>query len=262
MLKNNKSSTIEHSLADLNFPLELSHTHTHTHTHQHTYIYLSSFSSTTSQKTSKIMNGFSNGSQSKQPHFVLVPLMAQGHLIPMIDMAHLLASHGALVTLITTPLNASRIETIIQHAKYSQLPLQFLPLPINCAEVGLPDGSENLDTLRNGLQEFSAFLEACFFNKDPLISYLRKHETPPSCLISDISQPWTGEVAREFGIPRLCFIGFSAFASLCRYGSISPFFCVAALHICNCESSILYILLVTNRCEKMELISLKPNINS
>jgi hypothetical protein len=172
------------------------------------------------------MNGFSNGSQSKQPHFVLVPLMAQGHIIPMIDMAHLLASHDALVTFVMTPLNASRIDSIIQHVKYSQLPIQFFPLPIKCAEVGLPDGSENLDTLRTGLQEFFAFLEACFFNKDPLISYLGKHETPPSCLISDVSQPWTGEVARTFGIQRLCFICFSAFASLCRYCSITPFFCV------------------------------------
>ncbi|XP_078152077.1 UDP-glycosyltransferase 73C4-like [Carex rostrata] len=162
------------------------------------------------------MNGFNHGSQSKQPHFVLVPLMAQGHTIPMIDMAHLLASHGALVTFVTTPLNASRIESIIQHAKDSQLPIQFLPLPFNCAKAGLPEGSENLDTLRTGLHEFKAFLEACFLNKDPLISYLREHKTPPSCVISDTTQPWTGEVAREFGIPRLCFIGFSAFASLCR----------------------------------------------
>lgn len=170
------------------------------------------------------MNGLSHGSQSEQPHFVLVPLMAQGHTLPMIDMAHLLASHGALVTFVTTPLNASRIKSIIQHAKDAQLPIQFLPLPFNCAEVGLPDGCENLDTLQTGLQEFATFLEACFLNKDPLISYLREQETPPSCVISDITQPWTGEVAREFGIPRLFFIGFSAFASLGRYCSIREFF--------------------------------------
>ncbi|KAJ4787252.1 Glycosyltransferase [Rhynchospora pubera] len=43
-----------------------------------------------------------------------------------------------------------------------------------------------------------------------------EHETPPSCVISDLSQPWTGEVAREFGIPRLGFLGISAFSSLCK----------------------------------------------
>ncbi|KAJ4771619.1 Glycosyltransferase [Rhynchospora pubera] len=166
------------------------------------------------------MNGFTHSSQSKKPHFVLVPLMAQGHTIPMIDLAHLLASHGALVTFVTTPLNALRIESVIQHAKESQLPIKFLPLPFNYAEAGLPEGSENLDTLHHGLQEFAAFMEICFSNKDPLISNLREHEIPPSCVISDLTQPWTGEVAREFGIPRLGFLGFSAFATLCRDISI------------------------------------------
>ncbi|KAJ4780335.1 Glycosyltransferase [Rhynchospora pubera] len=161
------------------------------------------------------MNDFAHGSRSKQPHFVLVPLMAQGHTIPMIDLAHLLASHGALVTFVTTPLNARRIESVIQHAKESQLPIEFLPFTFNYAEAGLPEGTENLDMLRHGLQEFAAFLEMCFSNKDPLISYLREHETPPSCVISDLSQPWTGEVAREFGIPRIGFLGMSAFATLC-----------------------------------------------
>ncbi|KAJ3684559.1 hypothetical protein LUZ61_013723 [Rhynchospora tenuis] len=166
------------------------------------------------------MKEFNHGSQSKKPHFVLVPLLEQGHIIPMTDLALLLASHGALVTFVTTPLNALRIEAVIQHAKESQLPIQFLPLALNCAKAGLPEGSENLDMLRHGVQEFAALLELCFSNKDPLISYLREHETPPSCVISDEVQPWTGEVAREFGVPRLSFAGFSAFSSLCRDISI------------------------------------------
>ncbi|KAJ3682558.1 hypothetical protein LUZ60_015131 [Juncus effusus] len=162
------------------------------------------------------INGLNRKPQSIQPHFVLVPLMAQGHTIPMIDMAHLLANHGALVTFVTTPLNASRIKFIIQNAKDSQLNIRFVPLPFNCTVVGLPEGSENLDTLPNGLQQFKPFLEACFLLKDPLISYLQENDPPPNCVISDSTQAWTGEVARKFGIPRFHFIGFSAFASLCR----------------------------------------------
>ncbi|KAJ4807117.1 Glycosyltransferase [Rhynchospora pubera] len=160
------------------------------------------------------MNDFTHDSQSMQQHFVLVPLMAQGHIIPMIDLAHLLASHGALVTFVTTPLNARRIESVIQHAKESQLPIEFLPIPCNYAKAGLPEGSESVDTLRQAMAGMTK-LQMVVINF--LISYLREHETPPSCVISDLSQPWTGEVAREFGIPRLGFLGISAFSSLCKY---------------------------------------------
>ncbi|KAJ3682556.1 hypothetical protein LUZ60_015129 [Juncus effusus] len=59
-------------------------------------------------------------------------------------------------------------------------------------------------------------MDACFLLKDPLIAYLQENDPPPNCIISDMSQAWTGDVAREFGIPRLYFIGFSAFSSLCR----------------------------------------------
>ncbi|KAJ3682561.1 hypothetical protein LUZ60_015134 [Juncus effusus] len=156
------------------------------------------------------INGVNHEPQSTKPHFVLMPLMAQGHTIPMIDMAHLLARHGALVTFITTPINASRIKPIIQNAKDSQLSICFVSLP------GLPEGSENIDTLPKGLQQFSAFMDACFLLKDPLIAYLQENDPPPNCIVSDTSQAWTSDVARVFGIPRLYFIGFSAFSSLCR----------------------------------------------
>jgi hypothetical protein len=45
-------------------------------------------------------------SATGQPHFVLIPLMAQGHMIPMIDMARLFAERGVIVSLVTTPYNA------------------------------------------------------------------------------------------------------------------------------------------------------------
>uniref|UniRef100_A0A0E0FBP8 Exocyst subunit Exo70 family protein n=1 Tax=Oryza meridionalis TaxID=40149 RepID=A0A0E0FBP8_9ORYZ len=44
-------------------------------------------------------------------HLVFVPLMAQGHLIPAVDTALLLATHGALCTIVTTPATAARVRT-------------------------------------------------------------------------------------------------------------------------------------------------------
>ncbi|KAG2289668.1 hypothetical protein Bca52824_049272 [Brassica carinata] len=39
-------------------------------------------------------------------HFVLFPFMAQGHMIPMVDIARLLAQRGVTITIVTTPYNA------------------------------------------------------------------------------------------------------------------------------------------------------------
>lgn len=53
----------------------------------------------------------------EQPHFVLLPFMAQGHTIPMIDIARLLSQKGVIVTILMTPLNATRFNNVIEQLK-------------------------------------------------------------------------------------------------------------------------------------------------
>ncbi|KAG6534562.1 hypothetical protein ZIOFF_008465 [Zingiber officinale] len=102
-------------------------------------------------------------------HFVLVPLMAQGHTIPIVDMAHFLARHGAHVTFLTTPLNALRIDAIIQRAGASGLAIDFVSLPFPCADAGLPVGCENLDALPSPSRDYLPnFLRACDMLRAPL----------------------------------------------------------------------------------------------
>lgn len=142
--------------------------------------------------------------------------MAQGHTIPMIDMAHLLAKQGAMVSFITTPANATRIESTIDRARELNLPIHFVPLKLDCAKVGLPEGCGNVDKVL-GKEQVKSLTGAYSFLHKPLVSYLRAQSNPPSSIISDLCQPWTGDVARELGIPRFMFNGFCAFSSLCRY---------------------------------------------
>lgn len=154
--------------------------------------------------------------ETPKPHFVLVPFMAQGHTIPMIDMAHLLAKQGAMVTFITTPANATRIESTIDKARELNLPIHFVPLKLDCAKVGLPEGCENVDKVLRK-EQVKSLTDAYSMLHKPLVSYLQAQSNPPSSIISDLCQPWTGDVARELGIPRFMFNGFCAFSSLCRY---------------------------------------------
>ncbi|KAF8704812.1 hypothetical protein HU200_031050 [Digitaria exilis] len=150
---------------------------------------------------------------SKRTHFVLVPLMAQGHTIPMTDMARLLAEHGAQVSFVTTPVNASRIEGFINYTEATGLTIQFIKLHFPAVEFGLPDGCESADMLQSR-DLFKNFMMACAALRDPLTAHLHQQRPSPSCIISDMLHWWTADVAREFGIPRLTFNGFCGFAPL------------------------------------------------
>ncbi|KAI4965406.1 hypothetical protein ZWY2020_054664 [Hordeum vulgare] len=124
----------------------------------------------------------------RKAHFVLVPMMAQA--IPSHD------RHG-------TP--AGRAWRAARRA------------PFPAAEFGPPDGCENLDMIQSK-NLFLNFVEACAALQEPLMAYLRQQQrSPPSCIISDVMHWWTGDIARELGIPRLTFIGFCGFSSLVRY---------------------------------------------
>ncbi|KAK7277448.1 hypothetical protein RJT34_22461 [Clitoria ternatea] len=151
-----------------------------------------------------------------QPHFVLVPLFAQGHMIPMIDMAKLLAEQRVIVTLVTTPQNASRFHQTIHRASQSGLQIHLLQIPFPSQQVGLPLGCENLDTLpsRNLLINFYNALDML---QEPLENYLHSHSSPPSCIISDKCLSWTSLTAKNFNIPRLVFHGMSCFSLLSTY---------------------------------------------
>ncbi|KAK1280935.1 UDP-glycosyltransferase 73C2 [Acorus gramineus] len=144
-------------------------------------------------------------------HFVFFPFMAQGHMLPMLDIAALLSLRGATVTFITTPFNAARLRPSLP--VHSSISLVALPFP-SSASTGLPDGCETVDALpsRNLVRAFFAATKALLA---PSLRHLRDHLPPPSCVITDVFLPWTREVAREFGAPRLIFSGSSCFAALC-----------------------------------------------
>ncbi|GKE43415.1 hypothetical protein Tco_1470699, partial [Tanacetum coccineum] len=122
-------------------------------------------------------------------HFVLFPLLTPGHMVPMIDMARILAHHGSNVTIITTPLNANRYKPIRARAVKANLKIQIIEVKLKLAEVGLPDGCE----------------------------MLRELSPVPSCIISDSYIPWTSDVAQTLSIPRLVFHGPGCFWMMCMH---------------------------------------------
>ncbi|CAA7403123.1 unnamed protein product [Spirodela intermedia] len=158
----------------------------------------------------------SDGVEGGTPHVVLVPLMAPSHMIPMVGMAKLLASRGAVVSLVTTPSNAAWMEGTIQRCAGSGLAVQVIVLRFPSREVGLPEGCERLDMIPSKSMTRN-FLRASEMMQEPLERRLRESRIAPSFIISDAGAAWTRALGRALGVPRLVFHGYGCFALLCQH---------------------------------------------
>ncbi|GJZ48268.1 UDP-glycosyltransferase 73E1-like protein [Tanacetum coccineum] len=140
----------------------------------------------------------------------MFPITAQGHIVPMVDIDRILSQRGATVTIITTPLVAERFRPVILRAIQAKLKIQLLELKLPLAEVGLPEGSENYDTIRHS-EVLDKLMFATDLIEEPAEDMLRGLCPPPDCIISDFFLPWTSDVARRFNIPWLMFNGLGCF---------------------------------------------------
>ncbi|VAI33167.1 hypothetical protein VPH35_090558 [Triticum aestivum] len=152
--------------------------------------------------------------KAEAAHFVFVPLMAQGHIIPAVDTALLLATHGALCTIVATPSTAARVRPTVESARRSGLPVSLVDFPLDYAAVGLPDGIPGgADNMDNVPPEYMlAYFNAVALLREPIEAHLREHAPrPPTCIVSDFCHPWTVELAASLGVPRLTFFSMCAF---------------------------------------------------
>ncbi|KAK7267810.1 hypothetical protein RIF29_20489 [Crotalaria pallida] len=155
-------------------------------------------------------------SQASQLHFVLFPLNAQGHMIPMMDIAKVLAQHGVVVTIVTTPHNAARFTQIFTRSIESGCQIRLVEIQFPFKEAGLPDGCENLDMLPS-LGTALTFFNAASSLQKPVEKLFEELTPPPSCIISDMTLPYTANISTKFNIPRISFLGQSCFSLLCLH---------------------------------------------
>ncbi|XP_020572909.1 scopoletin glucosyltransferase-like [Phalaenopsis equestris] len=141
------------------------------------------------------------------------PIMAQGHMLPMVDMAKVFALRGAAVTVVTIPGSATLIRPTID------LFNSTASSPIHLRLISFPSAAE----LSGNISSLPPLVQLLVFARDAaLLSEPFDHvlkEIHPDCVISDIFLPWTNDVAAENGIPRISFIGSNFFA-LCAGDSI------------------------------------------
>ncbi|CAN1802542.1 UDP-glycosyltransferase 73C25 [Linum perenne] len=134
--------------------------------------------------------------------------MAQGHMIPMVDIAKLLASRGVMVTIVTTPLNAARFESSLNRViDELDLLIELVKLRFPCVEAGLPEGCENCDMLPS-IVYMGPMLKAATMMEPEVVALFEGMAVRPMCIISDFCLPYTNndEIDRSVGSDHEYFV--------------------------------------------------------
>ncbi|KAM7469846.1 hypothetical protein LguiA_008029 [Lonicera macranthoides] len=142
------------------------------------------------------------GKEQKQLRICFFPMMAHGHMIPILDKEKLFSSTTIKSTIITTPLNSPTSSTS------SEIDLQVLDFP--SAAACLLEGVENLNHCTSDEMQIKFFMGTALL-QEPLERLLG--ELRPDCLVADMFFPWATCAASRFGIPRLVFHGTSFFVT-------------------------------------------------
>lgn len=132
--------------------------------------------------------------EKRRPHVIAVPCAFFGHITPFMDLCHLMARNGMLVTLITTPRFKDNIK--IEEGADIRVGLveDGLPPSYRPSVIDIPNYLHHFELMRWPVQHY-------------LIALRSETSTLPfTCLISDSHLGWTQDIANDLGIPRICFL--------------------------------------------------------
>nr|UXY92011.1 UDP-glycosyltransferase UGT13 [Glycyrrhiza glabra] len=161
------------------------------------------------------------GSSTSNCKLFIQQIVEQSHMLPMIDLATILAQHNMIVTVVTTPHNAARFSETFTRASNSGHQLRVLQLQFPSKDAGFPEGCENFDMLPSMGMGFSFFIAANTFLHEPAEKAFEGLTPKPNCIISDVSFPYTSHIATKFNIPRISFYGVSCFCLLWQQNLIT-----------------------------------------
>uniref|UniRef100_A0A0C9RYE3 Glycosyltransferase n=1 Tax=Wollemia nobilis TaxID=56998 RepID=A0A0C9RYE3_9CONI len=132
------------------------------------------------------------------------PLLAQGHIIPFMELCQLLSSKNLRVVLLTSPLNAKRLRTT-NTASSTGVQVMDIAVP---RMPGLPEGAESTDHLPPPLSKLLlGAMEQMDSSLRQLLARLR-----PSCIIADFSPLCLAAIAEELEIPLLYYATMGAYS--------------------------------------------------
>ncbi|CAO2188664.1 unnamed protein product [Urochloa humidicola] len=145
-------------------------------------------------------NGRSSG--AAEPHVLLVPYPAQGHMLPLLDLAALLAARGLTVTVAVTSGNAPLLDPLL--AACPSVGTVTLPFP--SSPLLSPGCGENTRDLP--AHPFRPFMVSLAALGPPLLAWCkaqRQHGRRVTAVVSDFFTGWTQPLAAELAVPHVTF---------------------------------------------------------
>lgn len=140
---------------------------------------------------------------------IFLPFLSTSHIIPLVDMARLFALHGVDVTIISTKFNSTIFQNSINLDSSRGRSIRTHIMEFPAAKVGLPVGIESFNV--NTPKEMTPKVYMGLFLLQPEIESL--FETlKPDFIVTDMFFPWTADVAKKLGFPRIMFHGASYLA--------------------------------------------------
>ncbi|MQL78489.1 hypothetical protein Taro_010906 [Colocasia esculenta] len=147
------------------------------------------------------------GEEAERFRVFFIPFFVPSHMKPMAEIACEFAARGVDSTMVVTPANADFIRPIVEQAARAGHPVHILHYPFPSAEVGLPEGIENLTTVDPA--EEGKIYQAVDAVQEAHGRVLRDNR--PDAVVADVPYWWATDVARELGIPRLTFLPVGTF---------------------------------------------------
>lgn len=143
-------------------------------------------------------------STSSKTHLLVYPLSSSGHIIPLLDLTHLLLRRGLTITVVISPANLPLLHPLLSSHPSSLHQLLF------------PDPA-----VTPSAHPLIAKVIATQKLFDPIVRWFQSHPSPPVAIISDFFLGWTSELASRLGIRRVVFspsgaLGSSIFQTLWR----------------------------------------------
>ncbi|KAK2634633.1 hypothetical protein Ddye_029425 [Dipteronia dyeriana] len=130
----------------------------------------------------------------RQPHVLVIPYPAQGHVMPLMKLSMKIAEHGVKVTFVITEfIEAKIMASMPEKAWWSQI-IRF---------VSIPDGLEGEDDRKDAAKTRETMLRVMPGHLKNLIDKVNQSNDGGQikCVLADTTVGWVLEVAKKMGIP-------------------------------------------------------------
>ncbi|XP_002977333.2 anthocyanidin 3-O-glucosyltransferase 7 [Selaginella moellendorffii] len=137
-------------------------------------------------------------------HIVAVPILLQGHIAPMLHLAHAIARTGRAIVSFITAESHARVLAGSKHSWYWQgideSRLRFLGLPDSSARSGQGEWIDEQGRWRGGMDAFAGAMTGHMAMEATLAATIEGLESV-DCFISDSLSPVLDPIASKLGIP-------------------------------------------------------------